>query len=630
MKLHLKSRLKNVRGACITTILLSFLYAFMTWLFFVTKPSFMDILNFPEKLGVMFTTGFSLSMIGLFFLGIIFVLDISFSPFVPPFPKFQYTLPAGLLISSLALILIDNFTYTVFGVGVVTASNLIRILYAFGFIVLFVFAVYKLASHKSKEKVNLIERLGAVCSGSFIIIAIIFAALYYQPLNGGSTGTVVDDNVRQKPNIILMSNDGLNAENMSIYGYERETTPFMEELVQSSLMMLNNFANANVSTGSEASMLTGKNPFELRVLYPPNTLQEKDMYEHLPGLLKQNGYRTISLGVPHFVDMNVINFKNAFDSVNCQPNQSQALVDKASQTGYSNTLYFLSTISGRLMDRLKHIFFIEEMENPYTDLANNEPISGPMSEEQVFNCLTNEINQAMLLEQPFFAHIHLVSTHGEVFHPALRVFSEGQEQNKDWMTDFYDDAILSYDFKIRELVDDLENQGLFEDTIFVLYSDHGSQWTIKDRTPLMIRFPGGAFAGEVSESTQNMDIAPTLLDYLELEKPSWMRGDSLIDQLDPTRLIYAAEIKFEFFDGGRIVPDSIQPPFFQFGLLDIVQCQMFYQIDLQSMTMTVEEIDNYQQRCTMELLDSEDTVWARAGEMLRDFGYDVPKGWGDD
>jgi arylsulfatase A-like enzyme len=626
LRLKLKNRRKTFTAACVETILLSFLYAFMTWLFFITKPSFMDILSFLEKLGVLFTTGLTISLIGIFYLVLVLVFDFSFSSLLAPFPKFLYSFSGGLLVSSLALILVDNFTYTVLGVGVVTASHFVRILYALGFMGCFVFAVYYLSSKTPMGQYKVKAFMEQVSLGTFIV-AMIFAVMIYQPVNDEFQDAVVGENLRQRPNIILISNDGLNAKNLSVYGYERETTPFMEELAQSSLLMLNNFANANVSTGSEASMLTGKNPFELRVLYPPNTLQEKDMYEHLPGLLKQNGYRTITLGVPHFVDMNVINFKNAFDSVNCQPNQPHPLVNKASQLGYSNPVYFLSTISTRLLDRLKHIFFIAEMENPYADLTDNAPISGPIHEEKVFNCLADEINQTTRLEQPFFAHIHLVSTHGEVFNPAIRVFSEGQEQNEYWMTDFYDDAILTFDFRVRELIDYLKDQKLFEDTIFVVYSDHGSQWTIKDRTPLMIRFPGGAHAGEIRENTQNLDIAPTLLDYLELNIPSWMHGSSLIGSLDPTRLIYAAEIKFEFFDQGRIVSDRIRPPFYQFGKLDIIQCQMFYQIDLQQQTMTVAEINNYKDRCPVDGLDSEKNIWQRAETMLRSFDYAVPERW---
>ncbi len=624
------TRLAQLNQACIKTVLLSFLYAFMTWLFFVTKPSFMDLLTFLEKLSVFFTTGLSLSVIGLLFLGLIFLFDFSLSPVLSPFPKFFYTLPAGVLISSLGLIMLDNFTYTVFGFGVVTSNTLTRLLYALGYVMLFVFAIYYLSSLNSKKIDYRVTQLGQVSSGSLLIIAVILAALSFQPLSVEESQLFIRESNAPKPNIILISNDGLNAENMSVYGYERKTTPFMEELGETSLLMLNNFANANVSTGSDTSLLTGKSPFETGVLYPPNTLQEKDMYEHLPGLLRQNGYRTISLGVPHFLDMNVINFKNAFESVNCQANEANLLVREAAQTGYSNTLYFLSTISGRLVNRLKHIFFIEEMENPYSVVAENKPIRGPMNEEEVFNCLADEINQARLLGQPFFAHIHLVSTHGEIFRPAVRVFSKGQEQDQNWMTDFYDDAILSYDYKIKDLVDYLVSEGLFDNTILVLYSDHGSQWTIKDRTPLMIYFPGGLHAGVVTENTQNLDIAPTLIDFLGLSKPTWMWGESLITALEPTRLIYAAEIKFDFFHRGRIVPDNIQPPFYQFGMLDVMQCQRFYQIDLQSMTMTVDEIEQYWNPCPVESLASEGVIWASAGEMLRGLGYDLPEGWGRD
>jgi arylsulfatase A-like enzyme len=82
------------------------------------------------------------------------------------------------------------------------------------------------------------------------------------------------------------------------------------------------------------------------------------------------------------------------------------------------------------------------------------------------------------------------------------------------MTDFYDDSILDLDAQLRQLAQYLIANDLYENTILVLYTDHGQQYTMVDRVPLLMRFPRGQHAGAIYASTQNLDIAPTLLDPL--------------------------------------------------------------------------------------------------------------------
>ena len=44
-----------------------------------------------------------------------------------------------------------------------------------------------------------------------------------------------------KPNVLVLSTDGLDAANMSAYGYRRKTTPFIDSLVPQSLLIQNHF-----------------------------------------------------------------------------------------------------------------------------------------------------------------------------------------------------------------------------------------------------------------------------------------------------------------------------------------------------------------------------------------------------
>lgn len=623
----LKSRFPLLMYSAINSVLFSFLYVFMEWLFFITKPSFMDILNMGDKLSIFITSGFGLSILVIILLFVLFALDVMFSFLFSPLHDFVYYLPEAFLLTALGLILLDNFTYTVLSFGVVSTSFILRGLYALAFIGAVIYLLRKFSLNYTQwlEK-RPRSKWKSLCMASLLVISLIAVVKGFRPVHSNDLGSIQETDVKTQ-NIILLSNDGLNAANMSVYGYERETTPFLEELADTSLLMQNNFTNANASTGSDTAMLTGKLPFETGVLYPPNTLQGMDMYEHLPGLLKRYGYRTISLGVPHFVDVNVINFRNGFDSVNCKENQNSQIANLASQFGYSDSVYFISSIKDRFFDRFFYIFFIREMENPYAIVTETAIDTNQMSEEAILNCLRTNLEVAKRANQPLFAHVHLISTHGPVFHPELQKFSEDQAQEDNWMIDFYDDAILNFDLTVQDFVQYLKDSDLYNNTILVVYTDHASKWSAKEKIPLIIHFPQDQYVGEISANTQNLDIPTTVLDYMEIERPAWMDGSSLIGALERDRLIFAAEIKSSFVDAGSIVEETIKPPFYQFGLLDIIQCQNLFEIDLQNLTMMEYRIEGYYNPCPETMLAAPSTIWEAAGKMLSDLGYVLPENW---
>ena len=63
------------------------------------------------------------------------------------------------------------------------------------------------------------------------------------------------------------------------------------------------------------------------------------------------------------------------------------------------------------------------------------------------------------------------------------------------MPDFYDDAILEFDSRVREMTELLKEQGVYDRTLLIINTDHGSRWTINQRLPLILRFPGGEHSG---------------------------------------------------------------------------------------------------------------------------------------
>jgi hypothetical protein len=607
-------------------VLVSFFYVLMEWIFFITKPSFMDVMTLGQKIGVLFIAGLAVSLLIVILTTIIFCLDALFSSFQTTFEDFIYYTPAALLAVGSVLLLFDNFTYTVFQFGVSTVSSPLRIIYAIGLVVTFILVLRSLSRGEDEPDERRKKKTELISAGLLVSLSVIFIIINFQPRENSGFENINNENY-QTPNIILLSDDGVNAENMSLYGYDRETTPFLDSLSSTSLLMLNNFTNANQSTGSDTAMLTGKLPFATRVLFPPNILEGTDTLEHLPSILKKLGYHNISLSLPYWLDMGVINFQNGFDAINGNERNSSDFVSFASSYGYNDPAYFLVTIAERIQTRVFHVLHIEDMENPYLLVTEPSPTSVYLNLNDTFSKLTNSLSQADQAGQPLFAHIHMGSTHGPKFFPEERIFSEGKEQNNEWMTDFYDDAILEYDRWIEDFVDYLKSNGLYENTMIIFYTDHAEQWSVQSKIPLMIHFPGDAYAGEVSANTQNLDIAPTILDYIGFDKPQWMIGQSLLSDISRTRLIYSAEVDQGVVEHAAIDEEMAGPPFYQFGVMDVIQCQFLYEIQLKTGQMTQKEISAYVDPCPEDSLDSPEKIWDSAMQLLSAYGFDVPEGW---
>ena len=100
-------------------------------------------------------------------------------------------------------------------------------------------------------------------------------------------------------------------------------------------------------------------------------------------------------------------------------------------------------------------------------------------------------------------------------------------------------TIQSVDDGVGEVLDYLEENGLAENTIVVYTSDQGFYlgehgWFDKRfmyeqsfRTPLIVRYPKEIEAGtKIDKLVQNLDFAPSFLDYAGVEIPSEMQGES--------------------------------------------------------------------------------------------------------
>ncbi len=141
----------------------------------------------------------------------------------------------------------------------------------------------------------------------------------------------------------------------------------------------------------------------------------------------------------------------------------------------------------------------------------------------------------------------------------------------------YDEKIQRADAQFRTFLSEFEGMGLADKTLFVLTSDHGTEFyehgrfdhgfTLYDeliRVPLVIRLPGQTEGKEMADRVGSIDVMPTVLDLLDVQLPQQvrkqLRGTTLVPALrgEPTTRDVFSETDYREYTYKRsvIAPDG--------------------------------------------------------------------------
>jgi arylsulfatase A-like enzyme len=203
-------------------------------------------------------------------------------------------------------------------------------------------------------------------------------------------------------------------------------------------------------------------------------------------------------------------------------------------------------------------------------------------------------------------------THGSIFNPRKQHFSRRQRQTKHWMTDFYDDTILDYDMMVQRIVEHLKENDLFENTLIVITSDHGKQWRAIVRIPVFLLFPNQLYGGVRRNNVQRFDLSATILDYLGVDIPDWMEGESFLQrEFKPTRpIFYANSSQWGPQDkGGWRNINSYKAPYYSLGGLGVIIAQRWHYLDLAKNKMESGDIKGHTAPATLRDIPQNEEIY---------------------
>jgi len=374
--------------------------------------------------------------------------------------------------------------------------------------------------------------------------------------------------ISNQPDIYLITIDTLRADEMSLYGYRRPTTPHLDQFAQQASTFNFFFANSNFTTTTTTSIETGKLPWTHRVFQLGGFLRGQAQQESVATLLRQRGYYTAAVSSSFVASPVQHRTMNDYDAVAwVEPNGALGGFARDLNLVPLNTSY---TLNGLLKSLTSLRVYLDT-------LILNEQYASPA--EPVFDKVRRIVQQTGT-SQPRFVWAHVLPPHDPYLTPApyrgeflastklihnydflgLDNHSLPAHTSVDELRARYDENIAYTDSVVGSFLDWLDHTGRLERSVVIISSDHGESfehgwfkhtgpYLYNDliRIPLLIHVPGQHHGARISQPGEQVDLLPTILDLVATPVPAWAEGTSLVPALQgkalPQRLLFSMNLE---------------------------------------------------------------------------------------
>jgi arylsulfatase A-like enzyme len=400
-----------------------------------------------------------------------------------------------------------------------------------------------------------------------------------------------------QPNIIIILCDAFSARHLSLYGYSRQTTPYIDAFAELSTVYHQHVSGGNFTTTGTASILTGMFGWKHRAINQggliapeftsmnPYSLLGADYFKFA---FSQNPWSERLVGqnyqdVDNFLPVTAYSLRDE-DWITSAFRNDRALASIAVDDFMFPVQGDMagSSIVGSYHKRYVLDSFVSEVGNsPRYPSGIPEILLGgfvaPYLNEDLYNGVYLELSQLEDRHSPYFAFFHLFSPHfpyrprreySQLFHDDYLPPIKPEHSLSPKLSDVflrsqrtaYDRQIAQVDEEFGRLVDRLGRIGALKNSYLIFTSDHGElfergfvghgfhfMYESVLHIPLLIHAPGQITRNDVYSPTSSTDILPTLLRISGREMPSDIDGILLPAQggqensVRPIFSVYAAD-----------------------------------------------------------------------------------------
>ncbi len=386
-------------------------------------------------------------------------------------------------------------------------------------------------------------------------IALCLASLLIQPLQIAEAVSDRQSKTKQaqptKPNYLFIAIDDLNDWVGCMNGHQQVQTPAIDGLAGRGTLFTNAHCQAPLCNPSRTSLLTGLRPTTTGVYALQPWFRRVESLKNLvtlPQYLAQHGYRTITAGkIFHDGSPPVAERKNEFNVWDQVDNYKNLPAQKFVTTPENHRLVdwgmFPETDSDHddwkladwAIEKLRSapsqpFFLAVGFRLPHVPLYTPERWFDLYPDDKLIMPAVKADDRNDTPEFSWYLHWKLPE-------PRLSWLQSANQWRP--MVRAYLASVSFVDNQVGRVLEALEKNGLAENTVVVLWSDHGwhlgekaisgknSLWERSTRVPLVFAGPGISVGARSNRPVELLDLYPTLADLSGLPVSKELEGHSL-------------------------------------------------------------------------------------------------------
>ncbi|MFQ6103185.1 MAG: sulfatase [Candidatus Glassbacteria bacterium] len=308
-------------------------------------------------------------------------------------------------------------------------------------------------------------------------------------------------------NVLLIVSDATRADHLSCYGYDEDTTPNLDSLAACGVLFRNAIAQGSHTVVATPSIIASIYPSQHGMTTYRDVLS--DSVVTLAEVLKQNDFETVGISTnPHLTE--VTNFSQGFSI-------------------YKSDRSWLNTDAEKVVDNFLSWLDTNERKRFFAFLFLVDPHSPYEPPERFLRKFGGD--------ERFVVHDWNLDS--------LRLY-EGEQRRE--LIARYDGELGYLDYHLGRLFRELKRQRRYDRTMIIFTSDHGEAFwdhggvghgdTLYEellkiplimKLPKIFTFPELVAAGRIiGDPVAQLDVMPTVLEFLNLESPQSVQGVSLL------------------------------------------------------------------------------------------------------